>query len=206
MRNVLPIIAATLFCSAAAIGQVPAQPKAPSPAPAPKIQQGPPPVVTSARGPVPQRELDYIALIEQARKRYSLARSVDARRYVRLDMQIAVHDFMGLSHNARDWIGIFKDSKKTHEGTVTLSVEIAPGVIIRTWDNTELDTSYNSLLKPFLPVGKLAGTLQIGDTVMFSANLMGSVISTDDDMILRPQVIAQFQKLEKLGDDGKPQQ
>jgi hypothetical protein len=212
MRKVLPILAATLVCTTAAMAQAPAQSKAASPTPAPptaafaKSPQTAAPIVTSAKGPAPRRELDYLGLIEQARERYTAAHSVDARRYARLDMQIAVHDFMGLSHNAQDWIGIFKGSKQTHEGTVSLAVEIGPGVVIRTWDNTDLDTSYNTLMKPFTPVGKLAGGLQIGDTVMFSANLIGSVISTDDDMILRPQVIAQFQTLQKLDDDGKPQQ
>lgn len=110
---------------------------------------------------------------------------------------------MGLNHNAQDWVGVFKDSKKTHEGTVSLEIEIAPGVTVTTWGGTQLDASYGTLMKPYTPVGKAAGSLAIGDSVLFSANLIGSVLSSDDDMILHPQVIGQFSKLQKL-DDTNP--
>ncbi|MDB5392990.1 MAG: hypothetical protein JWM91_496 [Rhodospirillales bacterium] len=122
-----------------------------------------------------------------------------------MNLQIAVHEFMGLSHNAQDWVGIFKDCKKTREGALTLEIEVAPGVTIATWDNANMDVSYNTLLKPYTSVGKIAGSLAIGDTVVFSADLIGSVISSDDDMVLHPQVIGQFFKLKKQ-DDPAPQQ
>jgi hypothetical protein len=40
--------------------------------------------------------------------------------------------------------------------------------------------------------------LSIGDEVVFSADLIGAVISSDDDMVARPQVIARFIKLQKI--------
>jgi len=63
-----------------------------------------------------------------------------------------------------------------------------------------MDASYGTLLKPYMPLGKIAGSLAIGDTVSFSANLIGNVLSTDDDMVLHPQVVAQFTKLSKIDD------
>jgi hypothetical protein len=192
MRKCLPIIAAGLAFAATALAQSP-----------PKTQPSPG-LIASARAPLPQRESDYIAIIDKAQKQYAANRSVDARRNTRANLQIAVHDFMGLAHNAQDWVGVFKDSKQTHEGALTLEIEIAPGVTIATWDNAAMDVSYNTLLKPYMPVGKVAGSLAIGDTVVFSANLIGAVISSDDDMVLHPQVIGQFSKLQKL-DDTAPQ-
>jgi hypothetical protein len=121
-----------------------------------------------------------------------------------MDMQIAVHQFMGLAHSAQDWVGIFKASTKTQEGTLSLKVEIAPGVTITTWDNTERDRSYNTLIKPFSSVGRVIDNLAIGDTVVFSAGLLGAVIGSDDEMVMRPQVIAHFTTLLKLAESTPP--
>ncbi len=157
-------------------------------------------VFGSAKAPLAPREADYIRIVETARKQYAGSRSVDGRKTTRINFQIAVHDFMGLSHNAKGWVGVFKGSKRTHEGLLSMDIEIAPGVSISTMDNAETDVSYDTLVKPYVPVGKAIGDLSIGDMVTFSANLIGSVISTDDDMVLHPQLIAQFSELRKLED------
>jgi hypothetical protein len=205
-KSLLTIVAALLGSAAtnfeSAIAQT--QPPAPTSVPAKAQPRQQPQIIGSAKGPLPARETDYIGLIDKARKQYASSRSVDARKNTRIALQVATHDFMGLSHNAQDWVGVFKDSKKTREGAMTLEIEIAPGVTISTWDNAAMDASYGTLLKPYTPVGKIAGALAIGDTVAFSANLIGSVISTDDDMVLHPQVIAQFTKLSKIDDPSAP--
>jgi hypothetical protein len=159
-------------------------------------------ITSSANAPLPQREIDYIRLIEKARKKYGASKSVDARKYIRVDLQIAVHNFMGLSHTAQDWVGVYKGSTRTQEGTLSFELEIAPGVTVTTWENTDSDKSYDTLIKSFSPIGKIIDTLAIGDTVTFSANLLGSVITNDDDMVLHPQVVARFTSLMKLEQAG----
>lgn len=161
--------------------------------------------VTSAKPPIPQRELDYIAIIDKARKQYTASRSIDARRNTRVNLQIAVHDFMGLSHSAENWVGVYKDNRKANDGRVTLEIEIAPNVTIATWSNPTLDTGYDTLMKPFSDLGKTALSFAIGDEVVFSANLIGSVIASDDDMVLHPQVIARFKALTKREPPQTPQ-
>jgi hypothetical protein len=200
-------VAAALLCTMApdfARAAAQAQPPTLTSAPPKAELRQQPQIIGSAKGPLPAREIDYIRLIDKARQQYAASRSVDARKNARMAMQVATHDFMGLSHNAQDWVGIFKDSKKTREGALTLEIEVAPGVTIATWDNANMDASYGTLLKTYTPTGKVAGALAIGDTVSFSANLIGSVISTDDDMVLHPQVIAQFTKLSKIDDPATP--
>ena len=173
-------------------------------APAANAQTKPPPkpatdvIIGSSRAALPQREAEYIGIIQNTRRQYAAARSVDARRNTRMAMQSAVHNFMGLSHSAQDWVGVFKDSKKNPEGSRSLEIEIAPGVTIATWDNPEADASYYTMIKQFSGLGQLIDGFQIGDDVMFSADLIGAVISSDDDMVSRPQVIARFSKLQKI--------
>jgi hypothetical protein len=188
--RLLAAVAAAQICAVAAFAQAPAaKPNAP--------QSDPDAIISSANVPLPQRETDYIKLIFRARRQYAAGRSVDARRDARMDMQIAVHRFMGLAHYARDWVGVFKSSTRNQDGTESLQIEVAPGATIGTWDNTARDKTYGTMIKPFSPLGKVIDGLAIGDTVVFSADLLGTVVTGDDDMIQRPQVVAQFTALAK---------
>jgi len=189
------LLIALLFLSTAATAPIAgAQIKQP-PAAAPGAPDA---IIGSAKAPLPPREAEYIGILQNARKQYITARSVDGRRNARVAMQSAVHNFMGLSHNAENWVGVFKDSKKNPLGTQSVEIEIAPGVTVATWDNPASDATYYTLIQQTSAMGKLVSGLAIGDEVVFSADLIGAVISSDEDMVLRPQVIGKFSKLEKI--------
>lgn len=198
MRKSLPIVAAFLFLSASANAQT-----VPSPNPAP-AQAKPDPIIGSARAPLPPRESDFIAIFQNSRRQYNAARSVDGRRNTRMAMQSAIHNFMGLSHTAEDWVGVFKDSKKNPLGSQSLEIEIAPGVTMSTSDNPAADGTYSTMIKQYSALGKTVDSFAIGDEVTFSADVIGSVISGDDDMVLHPQLIAKFKKLQKIDNGPAP--
>jgi hypothetical protein len=185
MWKLLPV--ALLFLTPAATAQT----KPPS-VPAPDA------IIGSAKAPLPPRETDYIRIVQDARRQYLAARSVDGRKSARMAMQSAVHNFMGLAHSAQNWVGVFKDTKKNPLGTQSVEIEISPGVTIATWDNPASDATYYTLFQQTSPMGKLVSSLSIGDEVVFSADLIGAVISSDEDMVLRPRVIAKFSKLERI--------
>jgi hypothetical protein len=147
---------------------------------------------------IPDRERDYVGIVDKARKAFLLAKSVDGRRAARAALQIDAHNFMGLTHDAKDWVGIFKESDFMPDGKRSLRIEIAPNVTIETWDNGYDDSKYETLIKPYMPIGKLIGDLAIGQPVSFSANLIGAVISSDEDMVLQPRVIAKFSDFKVL--------
>lgn len=153
---------------------------------------------------IPDREREYVGIIDKARKAFQSAKSVDGRRAARAAMQIDTHNFMGLSHNAKDWVGIFKESKFLPDGKRSLTIEISPNVTIETGDNEFDDRVYETLIKPFMPIGKLIGDLSVGQPVSFSANLIGTVISSDEDMVLQPRVIAKFSDFKVLDEPAPP--
>jgi hypothetical protein len=150
--------------------------------------------------PIPDREREYVGIIDKARKAFQSAKSVDGRRGARAALQIDAHNFMGLSHDAKDWVGIFKESNFLPDGKRSLRIEISPNVTIETWDNEFDDRAYETLIKPFMPIGKLIGDLSVGQPVSFSANLIGAVISSDEDMVLQPRVIAKFSDFKVLNE------
>jgi hypothetical protein len=199
MRKFLPIFSAFLFLSVSAGGQTktPAQPPV---APLAK----PDPIIGSAKVPLPPRESDFIAIFQNSRRQYIAARSIDGRRNARAAMQSTLHNFMGLSHTAEDWVGVFKDSKKNPLGSQSLAIEIAPGVTVSTSDNPAADGTYSTMVKQYSAMGKTINSLAIGDEVTFSADVIGSVISGDDDMVLHPQLIAKFKKLQKIDTGPAP--
>ncbi len=198
MRKFLPILAVFLVLSASADAQT-----KPTAKPPPQ-QAKPEPIIGSAKAPLPRRESDLIAILQNARRQYLAARSVDARKNSRMAMQSTVHNFMGLSHSAEDWVGVFKNSKKNPLGSMSVEIEIAPGATVATSDNPAADGSYNTLIKQYSAMGKLIDGLKIGDEVAFSAEVIGAVISSDDDMVLHPQLIAKFSALKKIDTTGVP--
>jgi hypothetical protein len=147
---------------------------------------------------MPQREQDFIAIFDKARRQYGLAKSVVARQGARIGMQIDLHEFLGLTHRAQDWVGTFRQSEASADGNRSIEIEIAPGVLISTWTSDYQEARFQTMIRPFSPLAPLAKELRIGEPVKFSADLIGSVISTDDDMVLRPRIIAQFDRLETL--------
>lgn len=185
------LLIALLFLAPAATAQTK---QSTPPASAPATNE----IIGSAKAPLPPREADYIRIIQDARRQYLGARSNDARRNARMAMQSAVHNFMGLSHGAQNWVGIFKDSHKTPAGTQSVAIEISPGVTIATWENPATDETYRTMFQQSSPMGKLVSALAIGDEVVFSADLLGAVVSSDEEMVLRPRVIAHFTRLEKI--------
>jgi len=198
MRKLL-LLALVLFAQAAGAQTAIAETKLNAP-PAKPIQDQ---IIGTARAPLPPREAEYIGIVQDARHQYLTARSIDARKHARMAMQSATHNFMGLSHNAMDWVGVFKDTKKNPLGTQSVEIEISPNVTIETWDNPASDATYFTLFQQTSPMGKLVSTLSIGEEVRFTADLIGAVISTDEEMVLHPRIIGKFSKLERIEQPAK---
>lgn len=147
---------------------------------------------------MPEREENFIAIFDKARSQYALAKSVAARQGARIGLQIDLHEFLGLTHRAQDWVGIFRQSTTSESGNRSIEIEVAPGVLVSTWTSDYEEARFQTMIRPFSPLAPALKDLQIGDPVKFSADLIGSVVSTDDDMVLRPRIVAQFDRLEKV--------
>jgi hypothetical protein len=152
----------------------------------------------------PQRERDFIAIVDKVRTQYDAAKSVDGRRDARLDQQIALHNFLGLNHYAQDWVGTFARSETTPEGYQSIEIEVAPGVVLTTWNSKYDDEIVHTMAQPHGRLWPVLKTLTVGDQVRFSANVLGSLVSSDADMVQRPRLIAQFDTLAKLDDPSAP--
>ena len=167
--------------------------------PAPSHMVAPPPQAdTPPLPPTPSYEAQFIALIQTAQKEFVADKSDDARRNTRVALQIKVHQFLGLSHTAKDWVGTFKNRDTTEEGDLTAEIEIAPGLTITTWSTRYFDGSSGTLLRPNSPFFETVKDLTIGQPVTFSASLLGAMVSSDAEMVLHPHIIARFTQIDKV--------
>jgi hypothetical protein len=183
----------TFFAIVACMVSVTAQAK-----PAPHPIAPPPQTNFPPQPAIPERERQFIAIIQSAQKEFIADKSDDARKSTRVSLQIAMHQFLGLSHNANDWVGTFKNRDKTEEGDLTAEIEIAPGFTFTTWNTRYLDGASGTLIKPNSPFFGTVGELTIGQPVSFSASLLGAVIASDAEMVMHPHIIVKFTKLDKV--------
>jgi len=105
---------------------------------------------------------------------------------------------MRQSQAAQDWTGTVKTRGTTPEGDAWISIEIANGVTVSTWQTEVEDLNANSLFKPRSPLFAAAKSAKIGQPVTFSGIILKSVLGKDEDMVQTPQFIARFSAL-KVG-------
>jgi len=170
--------------------------RADPPAPVPAAQPGDAgDLRTQSDAFLPQREIDLIQIFTQARKRYVAGKAGTRARDVRMDMQVSVVDFMRNGQTASDWVGVVKGRGTDKDGSVWLTMEIAEGITVSTWLTQVTDTDQHTLIPPYSPLYDVAKKARIGARAVFSAQILGSALAGDDEMISRPQLIARFTAL-----------
>jgi membrane-associated protease RseP (regulator of RpoE activity) len=106
------------------------------------------------------------------------------------------------SHSVQNWVGTVETVTRTEKGRGVLSVEIAPGILVRTWNNTLADSADHTLIDPSSAVfGSLSG-LRAGQKVLFSGTFPASDTDcieetglTAHDSLTGPQFIMNFQSV-----------
>ena len=144
---------------------------------------------------MPQRERALVDIMLSARKQYTASHAQDAAADARMQMQIRVMTFMRESQLATDWIGTVKTRGLTADGRAWIAIEIADGIVITTWQSERDDFTYSTLLRPHTQTFAGSQNAKIGSPIIFSATILNSLLSNDDDMVLRPQFIARFTQL-----------
>ena len=147
---------------------------------------------------MPLMEHDYIAIVLDARKQYQAARTIEARKGVRAAMQIRLHQLFGLYHEAGDWTGTIRNVQTLPGGERAVSIEVGPNISVSTWQNRFFDTEHATLVNPPSPFYHALDDANAGTPVRFSATLIGSRVESDDEMVLRPELIARFTALKQF--------
>ena len=144
---------------------------------------------------MPQRERDLVEILLGARKQYTSSHAASSASDARIGMQIRVMSYMRESQVATDWIGTVKTRGLTPDGEAWISIEIADGITISTWQTQREDQSAATLFLPHAKLFPVVQSAKIGSPIIFSGTILKSVLANDDEMVLRPQFIARFSGL-----------
>jgi len=144
---------------------------------------------------MPQRERDLIDILISARKAYQTSHSLAPAKDARIDMQIRVISYMRQSQVATDWIGTVKSRGITPEGDAWISIEIADGITVSTWQSERDDQDSATLFRPRAKLFTAAQGAKIATPIIFSGTILKSVLANDDEMVMHPQFIARFSAL-----------
>ncbi len=124
-----------------------------------------PAATASAGAPMPKAEHDFIAIVTKAQRGSSEAENDMARGGF---LAVRSSSLKGLSLEATDWVGEVTNVDSNSDGKGVLSIEIAHGITVTTWNNSVSDISDNTLLKPGSELFNKAARLKKGQRVVFS--------------------------------------
>ena len=144
---------------------------------------------------MPERERELIDILMSARKTYQTSHSPSPAKDARMEMQIRVISFMRQSQVATDWVGTVKSRGTTPEGNAWISIELADGITVSTWQNERDDADFATMFRPHAKLFAAAQAAKIASPIIFSGTILKSVLGSDEEMVTHPQFIARFTSL-----------
>lgn len=156
-----------------------------------------PPVTQNSehRPQLPERERQFIQIIEDARKELKVSRSI---KDVRMGMQIRVTNFYDQSHFLEGWLGTVDGTRVYDNGDVWIDIKIAEGITVGTVQTHARDTQYATLIEGGTKLAQIAADLHAGQPIQFTAVLFRYVTDSDEEMIKNPRLLAHFTSLKPL--------
>ena len=144
---------------------------------------------------MPPRERELIDTLLEARKSFQTSHSFSPAKDARIDMQIRVISYMRQSQVATDWIGTVKTRGITPEGNAWVTIEIADGITVSTWQTERDDQDSATMFRPHAKLFAPAQAAKIAAPIIFSGMILKSVLANDEEMVMHPQFIARFSAL-----------
>jgi hypothetical protein len=154
---------------------------------------------SAAESAMPEAEANLIEIFAEAAKHYRSSGSESRALETRESLQIRLLRFMRQNPQAQNWIGTLKNRGLTPEGAAWISIEIADGVTVSTLKSKADDSTASTLIHPGSPLFGIAQNAKLGGAVKFSGQFLSSVIADDEEMILRPELIMLFMKIDGVG-------
>ncbi len=118
-------------------------------------------------------ESEFISVVSQAQVNGSAAKNdmaVGGIKFKRDDQICSlIHD-----GKVNSWVGKIKSLDANSDGYGVLSIEIAPGITLKTWNNSFSDRNDQTLINPTSPFFKTVSEMAVGDDVEFSGRFIPS--------------------------------
>ncbi len=148
---------------------------------------------------MPEAETKLADIFAEVAKHYRAGGSEVRAQETRESLQIKVLRFMRQNPQAQDWTGTLKNRGLTPEGDAWISIEIADGVTVSTLKSKADDATASTLIHRGSPLFGVVQNAKLGGVIKFSGQFLSSVIADDEEMILRPELIMLFMKIDGVG-------
>lgn len=123
--------------------------------------------------PAPSDQVRFIAAITQARSKFNAAPNELAAGGMRNARQQAICSALQ-GQSASGWIGKVAYLSTNGDGKGVITLELAPGLQVSTWNNALSDFSDKTLIDPDTQFFKSLAVMKRGDTVRFSGGFFPS--------------------------------
>lgn len=139
----------------------------------------PPPIQDRMLTLMPASQSALVAVVESARKQYSVGANDMAKGAARPTRAQAICAALQ-SRSVEGWVGRVANLSSNGEGKGVLAIEIGPKVTVKTWNNSLSDIGSSTLIEPSSPLFGVASKLYTGQLVRFG----GTLIQNSTDCIL----------------------
>ncbi len=125
---------------------------------------------------MPSEEKQFIRAVQRSRFEYDARQNDLAKGATRSERAKAICDAISPGGYS-NWFGLVKALSSNGDGKGVLEIEIAPGIVLKTWNNAVSDYADKTLLEPNTQAQQQAMALKSGKSIRFSGSLFSS--STD---------------------------
>jgi hypothetical protein len=140
-----------------------------------------------------------IAAVEKARAAFAAGANDMAKGAARPARAKEICAILKNQRLVSDWVGKVETLSSNSDGLGVLSIQIAEGISIKTWNNAISDIQDKTLIDPESAVFKLAVTLKIGQRVTFGGQFFPSPTDciregslTQEGSLTKPEFIFRF--------------
>jgi hypothetical protein len=151
---------------------------------------------------LPASESSFIGIVSKAQADSRRTENDMQKGGVKAQRDRSICSTMG-SFQVQDWVGTVKTIDSNSDGKGVLEIEIAPDVLIKTWNNELSDFETHTLIDPGSPVFAAASAMKTGNLVDFSGTFLrapeGDCLSEGslslDGKLQSPEFIFRFSKV-----------
>lgn len=161
----------------------------------------PPPAPTVALPEIQQR---FISAVSKHQEMFTVAKNEIQQSVVRDRRRDAIAEALnGLS--IKSWVGTVRALETNSDGKGILSIEIAPGIEIKTWNNALSDFDSNTLIDKNSELYGSLFDLEVGQKVRFSGRFFSSELDsveetsiTIDGSMRSPEFLFKFSSVQPV--------
>lgn len=154
-------------------------------------------------GDYPPKQQAFVSVIEATIVKYEEAETdLQRSKAVRDRNKQLVADLGG--RKVTDWVGVIKEVGANGEGKAYVQVEIADGVLMKTWNNAFSDISDDTLIPESSPMFDVLLDAKSGDRVTFSGTIAADSDATirtsnltETFSVMTPEFIVKFSSITK---------